>query len=83
MHFHKDKQETWYVASGEFIVKSINTKDASVDYLTLKVGDTWTNYPLEPHRLTCVKVGTIIEVSTKDTVEDNYRVAPGDSQNGS
>ena len=24
--------------------------------------------------------GQIIEVSTKDTVEDNYRVFPGDSQ---
>jgi len=28
----------------------------------------------------CQEEGTIIEVSTPDSVEDNYRVAPGDSQ---
>jgi hypothetical protein len=33
-----------------------------------------------PHRLTCLEQGTIIEVSTADSVEDNYRVLPGDSQ---
>ena len=29
MHFHKDKEETWYVLSGEFTVRWINTKDAT------------------------------------------------------
>jgi len=30
MHFHAEKDETWHVLSGKFIVKLINTKDASV-----------------------------------------------------
>ena len=46
----------------------------------LEIGDTWRNKPLEPHQLICVREGTIIEVSTADSVEDNYRVCPGDSQ---
>jgi hypothetical protein len=33
-----------------------------------------------PHQLICIEEGTIIEVSTPDSVEDNYRVLPGDSQ---
>jgi hypothetical protein len=33
-----------------------------------------------PHQLHCLEEGTIIEVSTPDSVEDNYRVRPGDSQ---
>jgi hypothetical protein len=40
----------------------------------------WRNEPLEPHQLICLEEGTIIEVSTPDSVEDNYRVMPGDSQ---
>jgi hypothetical protein len=34
-----------------------------------------------PHQLMCVEAGSIIEVSTPDSVEDNYRVEKGDSQN--
>jgi len=44
------------------------------------MGDTWHNPPLLPHQLICVEEGTIIEVSTPDSVEDNYRVGKGDSQ---
>ena len=80
MHFHAEKDETWYVLSGKFIVKVINTQDASQHEVELNVGDTWHNPPLFPHQLICVEEGTIIEVSTPDSVEDNYRVQPGDNQ---
>ena len=83
MHFHKDKEETWYVLSGEFIVKTIDTTNASVAVKQLRPGDVWHNPPLLPHQLICVEAGTIIEVSTPDSVEDNYRVGKGDSQNAS
>ena len=33
-----------------------------------------------PHQLLCLEQGTIIEVSTPDSIEDNYRVEKGDSQ---
>ena len=80
MHFHAEKEETWYVLSGKFIVKGINTKNASTYEELLQQGETWHNYPLEPHQLICLEAGTVIEVSTPDSVEDNYRVSPGDSQ---
>jgi hypothetical protein len=38
------------------------------------------NAPLHPHQVICIEAGTILEVSTADSVEDNYRVLPGDSQ---
>jgi mannose-6-phosphate isomerase-like protein (cupin superfamily) len=79
-HFHREKDEAWYVLSGEFVVEYINTADASQDSVELHPGDTWHNPPLLPHRLICIKAGDIIEVSTPDSVEDNYRVLPGDSQ---
>jgi hypothetical protein len=35
---------------------------------------------LLPHQLVCLEAGVVLEVSTADSVEDNHRVAPGDSQ---
>ena len=83
MHFHAEKDETWYVLDGLFKVVFIETKDASQHDAILKPGTTWRNRPMQPHQLICLEAGTIIEVSTPDSVEDNYRVAPGDSQNAS
>lgn len=80
MHFHAEKDETWYVMSGEFIVTVIDTTNAKRSEHLLLEGDVWHNAKLSPHQLTCQKPGVIIEVSTPDSVEDNYRVAPGDSQ---
>lgn len=83
MHFHAIKDETWLVLSGKFIVKWIRTKDAEIFEQELNVNDTWRNEPFEPHQLICIEEGTILEVSTKDIKEDNYRVLKGDSQNDS
>jgi quercetin dioxygenase-like cupin family protein len=80
MHFHSEKDESWFVLDGKFEIEYINTKDATLHRMTLNKGDTWHNPPLLPHRLTCIEEGTIIEVSTADSVEDNYRIMPGDSQ---
>jgi len=80
MHFHAVKDETWYVLSGKFIVRTIDTENAITNEIELEVGDVWRNPPLLPHQVICKEEGTIIEVSTPDSVEDNYRVLPGDSQ---
>lgn len=80
MHFHKEKDESWYVLDGTFDLLTINTKDASVQKSKLSKGDVWRNEPLLPHQLICLEKGTIIEVSTPDSVEDNFRIGKGDSQ---
>jgi len=80
MHFHCNKDESWYVLDGKFIVKLIETNTADQYERELNAGDTWRNTPLLPHQVICIEEGTIIEVSTPDSVEDNYRVLPGDSQ---
>jgi mannose-6-phosphate isomerase-like protein (cupin superfamily) len=80
MHFHHQKDETWLVLQGKFKLFGINTKDASTHGKLLGEGDTHRNLPLEPHQLLCIEEGIIVEVSTPDSVEDNYRILPGDSQ---
>tara|TARA_B110000503_G_scaffold12801_1_gene17442 strand:- start:34302 stop:34679 length:378 start_codon:yes stop_codon:yes gene_type:complete len=83
MHFHKEKDETWFVNNGKFKLRYIETHNATVREAVLKEGDVWRNLPLVPHQLEALEDGSsITEVSTPDSVEDNFRLAPGDSQNG-
>jgi mannose-6-phosphate isomerase-like protein (cupin superfamily) len=84
MHFHKEKDETWFVNSGQFILRYIDTATATTHEVILKEGDVWRNPPLQPHQLEALQPNSMIfEVSTPDSVEDNYRIAPGDSQSES
>lgn len=80
MHFHSHKMETWYVIDGTFKLVKINTKDASRTERILLPGRVVHNNPLEPHQLFAITKGTILEVSTPDSISDNYRVEAGDSQ---
>ncbi|MBR19772.1 MAG: cupin [Euryarchaeota archaeon] len=82
LHFHKEKDETWFVNQGRFLLRWIDTKTSKLHEQELTVGMTWHNPPLQPHQLVAMEAGSsITEVSTADSVEDNYRIAPGDSQN--
>jgi quercetin dioxygenase-like cupin family protein len=81
MHFHKDKDETWFVNNGKFKVRYIDTNDSMLYEKDLNEGDTWHNPPLMPHQLIALQAeSSITEVSTPDSVEDNFRIGPGDSQ---
>ena len=80
MHFHREKIETWRIMSGRFLIKYIDTVDARVYEYEVTAGRIHHNSPLTPHQVICLEAGTILEVSTADSVEDNYRVMPGDSQ---
>jgi uncharacterized RmlC-like cupin family protein len=81
MHFHKEKDETWFVNRGQFKVRYIDTKDAMLYEKDLIEGDVWHNPPLMPHQLVAMSdEASITEVSTADSVEDNFRIGPGDSQ---
>jgi len=81
MHFHREKDETWYVLEGKFKLILCDTKTAEHKEKTLNKGDIWHNPPLLPHQLIALEDNSIIiEVSTPDSVEDNFRILPGDSQ---
>ena len=84
MHFHKDKDETWFVNNGVFKLNWIDTKDATLYSQELKEGDSWHNPPCQPHQLVCMSnSGSVSEVSTPDHSDDNYRIVKGDSQKDS
>jgi quercetin dioxygenase-like cupin family protein len=80
LHFHRNKKESWYCLSGKFEIETLDTLTAGTFARRFLPGNVWTNNRLEPHRLICIEAGTIIEVSTADNPDDNYRIAKGDSQ---
>jgi len=80
MHFHIQKQETWYVSSGKFRFRLIQTDTATITESLLHPGDCVTNKPGQPHQIECLEEGDIFEVSTQHFDSDSYRVMKGDSQ---
>ena len=80
MHYHMDKDETWYVEKGEFIYRRIDTETAEIKERELKVGEVVRHRPGQPHQLEALTNGVIFEVSTHHEDSDSYRVFKGDSQ---
>lgn len=80
MHFHMKKTETWYVQSGKFLFRHIDTRDATIHEQELTQGSCVTIHPADPHQLICLEEGDVYEFSTEHFDTDSYRVAKGDSQ---
>lgn len=80
MHYHMVKDETWYVQSGTFLYRFIDTRTADIVEIGLKTGDIVRQKPGQPHQLIACSDGVIFEVSTHHEDADSYRVWKGDSQ---
>jgi len=80
MHFHIKKKETWFVHSGKFRFRWIDTTNADVQEEILEVGNVITNEIGEPHQIECLEEGDIFEISTQHSDSDSYRVLKGDNQ---
>lgn len=80
MHYHLEKDETWYVNSGEFLYRWIDTDNAEVHEQKLGPGDIVRQRPGQPHQIEAITFGEIFEVSTHHEDSDSYRVWKGDSQ---
>lgn len=80
MHYHKLKDETWYVNKGEFIYRWIDLDNGQLNEQNLKPGDTVRQYPFQPHQLEALTDGEVFEVSTQHFDSDSYRIWKGDSQ---
>ena len=80
MHYHLIKDETWFIAEGEFLYRWIDTETADIYEEEQKPGDVVRQLPGQPHQLMAHTDGSIIEVSTEHFDDDSYRVSKGDSQ---
>ena len=60
MHFHKEKDETWFVNNGRFLLNYIDTTTAEYKSQELTEGMTWRNPPLMPHQLVCMNLEVVL-----------------------
>lgn len=75
MHFHKNKDETWFVNAGQFKLRLVDLVTGDVREGTIKEGDVVHNPPLQPHQLEALTNDAVIfEVSTEDDTDDTYRI---------
>ena len=63
MHYHMIKDETWYVQSGEFIFKWIDTVTAKREELLLTPGFVVRIEPGQPHQLEALTDGEVLKFS--------------------
>lgn len=68
LHYHKLKEETWYVNSGKFLIQ----KDDEM--IQLEKGSILHIPPYAKHQVEALEDGSIFEVSTQHFDEDTYRV---------
>ena len=80
MHYHMDKDETWWVEYGEFIYRWIDTETADIHEVKLEEGDVVRQRPGQPHQLEAISNGRVFEVSIHHEDTDSYRVIKGDTQ---
>ena len=80
MHFHVEKRETWYVAKGKLMLKTIDPDTADVLDCIIEEGHVIEVHRGISHQLLALEESDIFEVSTIDNPKDSYRVWKGDSQ---
>lgn len=80
MHYHMNKDETWYIQSGKFIYRWIDLRNADLHEIELLPGKIIRQRPGQPHQLEALEDGIVFEVSTHHKDNDSYRILKGDSQ---
>jgi len=64
MSFHKESKKSWFVNSGSFLVRWIDTDSGEAFQKTLEEGAVFTINPLVPSNLECLSSsGSITQVS--------------------
>jgi len=75
-YFHKEISKSWFVNSGKFMIRWIDTKDGKVYQAELSEGSVHKVDTLLPVSLECISSGTISEVSNGSDKDDIYIVIP-------
>ena len=78
-HFHKLKDEVFFLQSGKLMVKFSEKDDLeNAQELILKPGDNFYVYPGLRHQMIALEDSELFEFSTQHFDEDSYRIVKGD-----
>jgi mannose-6-phosphate isomerase-like protein (cupin superfamily) len=78
-HFHKIKDEVFYVQSGELeVIFGESDSKAEASILILRPGDSFHVPTGLRHQMKAIKTADVFEISTEHFEEDSYRIEKGD-----
>ena len=78
-HFHKIKDEVFYIQSGKIIVKYANHDDLEqAEEVVLGPGDNFHVYTGLRHQMIALEDTELFEFSTQHFDSDSYRILKGD-----
>ena len=78
-HYHKIKDETFYIQSGELeLIYGDDDDINNAKIIILKEGDKFHIYPGLKHQMKALRDTELFEFSTKHFDEDSYRIINGD-----
>lgn len=77
LHFHKEKDKTYFVNLGSFKLRWVDVKDGQLYEQTLEEGSTWHCPPLQPCSLEALQdQSSVSEVNNSSNEEDVYHLIP-------
>lgn len=78
-HYHKLKDEVFYLHSGKMIVHYSEQDDLSLaNYVILNPGESFHVYTGLRHRMEALEQSELFEFSTEHFEDDSYRIERGD-----
>ena len=78
-HYHKLKDETFYVQSGTIIVRFSDDDDLqNANSIVLRKGDNFNVYRGLRHQMEAIEDTELFEFSTQHFDSDSYRIEKGD-----
>ena len=78
-HYHKIKDEVFYLQSGKIIVKyGLDDDIEKAEEIILEKGDNFYIYPGLKHQMIALRDSELFEFSTQHFDEDSYRIIKGD-----
>lgn len=78
-HFHKIKDEVFYLQSGKLLVKFSENEDIKqAEELILNPGDSFHVYVGLKHQMIALENSELFEFSTQHFEDDSYRIEKGD-----
>jgi quercetin dioxygenase-like cupin family protein len=78
-HYHKIKDEVFYVQSGKLLVKyGLDDDIEKAEEIILRRGDNFYVYRGLRHQMIALETTELFEFSTEHFDEDSYRVVKGD-----
>lgn len=78
-HYHKIKDEVFYLQSGKLLVKFSDDEDInSAKEIILNAGDSFHVYIGLKHQMIALEDSELFEFSTQHFEDDSYRIIKGD-----